>query len=355
LRPSAAIDVSIVVVSYNTRALTLACLDSIRFETRVARYELHVVDNASTDGSAAALAARSDIQHLTLSAENIGFARANNLASRSARGDLILLINPDTIVLDGAIDRLASFARAHPEAGIWGGRTRFADGRLNPSSCWGRMTPWNLLCRATGLTGLFPGVSLFNGETYGGWQRDSIAPVDIVSGCFLMIRRSLWECLGGFDPAFFMYGEEADLCLRAAHVGALPMISPEATIVHLGGASERTRAAKMQKLLTAKCTLIRRHWRPRLQPLGLMLMACWPLSRWLALSTSCWIKPSPARTEAAATWHEIWASRASWLVGYDQHAPHRPVAAAVPVIAQASVSAPMPAPARAAAFSSTGR
>jgi GT2 family glycosyltransferase len=311
-----AIDVSIVVVSYNTRDLTLACLDSIAAETRSCRYDVRVVDNASTDGSAEALRNHAVADGLIASADNLGFARANNLAANSARGEYILLLNPDTVVIDGAIDRLLDFARANPAAGIWGGRTLFADGSLNPSSCWGRMTVWNLACRATGLTGVWPNSRLFNGEAYGGWQRDTDAHVDIVSGCFLLIRRSLWETLGGFDPAFFMYGEEADLCLRAAKTSASPMITPAATIIHLGGASERTRTAKMLKLLAAKSTLIRRHWHPLVQPLGLALMAAWPLSRWLALSVFCWLRPMPTKREAAATWRSIWQQRAAWMPGY---------------------------------------
>ena len=231
--------------------------------------------------------------------------------------------NPGTTI--GA-QRLFVFNHA---AGIWGGRTLFADGSLNPSSCWGRMTVWNLLCRSTGLTGVRPNSRLFNGEGYGGWQRDTVEHVDIVSGCFLLIRRSLWQTLGGFDPAFFMYGEEADLCLRAAKTGASPMITPAATIIHLGGASERTRTAKMAKLLAAKSTLIRRHWHPLLQPLGLALMAAWPLSRWLALSALCWVRPMPSRREAAATWRSIWLQRATWLPGYRD----RPAEAPIPALA----------------------
>lgn len=320
------VDVSIVVVSYNTRALTLACLDSIAAETRAVRYEVLTVDNASNDGSAAALRAHPLGEQLVASTENLGFARANNVAARQASGEFILLLNPDTVILDGAIDRLVAFARANPQAGIWGGRTLFADGRLNPSSCWGRMTPWNLFCRATGLTGLFAGTTFFNGEAYGGWSRDTVAEVDIVSGCFLLIRRSLWQDLGGFDPTFFMYGEEADLCLRVRKRGARPMITPTATIVHLGGASERTRAGKMIKLLAAKATLVRRHWYPRLAALGVILIAVWPLSRWLALTVAgVALPPSSARAESAATWREIWRRRSEWVVGYTEDRSKAPL------------------------------
>ena len=332
MQPPEPIDVSIVVVSYNTRALTLACLDSIAVETSC-RYQMLVVDNASGDGSAEALRAHPLGRDTIASAVNLGFARANNLAAAGADGKFILLLNPDTVVLDGAIDRLVAFARANPAAGIWGGRTLFADRSLNPSSCWGRMTPWNLLCRATGMTGLFPGSRLFNGEAYGGWRRGCVARVDIVSGCFLMIRRSLWLELGGFDPAFFMYGEEADLCLRARKLGYRPMITPAATIIHIGGASERTRTGKMIKLLAAKSMLISRHWHPLLRPLGHGLTALWPLSRWLALAGLALVRPSPDRLEAAAVWRDIWRARATWLGGYDA-VPAGPAADAAPSTAR---------------------
>lgn len=315
------IDVSIIVVSYNTRALTLAALTSVVAETRDVAYEVIVVDNASSDGSAAAIAAHPAKPRLMALDENIGFARANNLAAAEARGDYILLLNPDTVVLDRAIDRLVAFARANKRALIWGGRTLFADGSLNPSSCWRRMTPWNLLCRLVGLTAIFPDSELFNGEALGGWQRDRVREVDIVSGCFLLIPRPIWLALGGFDPVFFMYGEEADLCLRARRIGARPTITPEATIVHLGGASEATRAAKMVKLLAAKASLVDRHWNPLLRDLGLWLLAGWPLTRWLALATAARLTRRSDLAAAAATWREIWDRRISWQFGYAKAPP----------------------------------
>ena len=229
---SAEIDVSIIVVSYNTRQMTADALASVASGTRAASYEIIAVDNASSDGSAAMLATHPTRSQLIALKDNIGFARANNLAAKTARGRYLLLLNPDTIVHDAAIDRLVQFALDNPAARNWGGRTLFADGTLNPSSCWGRMSLWNLLCRATGLTGLFPKSELFNGEAFGGWRRDSVRQVDIVSGCFFLIEKDLWDHLGGFDPLFFMYGEEADLCLRAHALGARPVVTPDATIVH---------------------------------------------------------------------------------------------------------------------------
>jgi GT2 family glycosyltransferase len=313
---NAPIDVSILVVSYNTCALTRAALDSVLAETKDVSYEVIVVDNASKDGSASMIATHPLRPEFIQLAENIGFARANNLAARRARGRYLLLLNPDTLVLDSAIGKLVSFAKAEPKARIWGGRTLYASGSLNPSSCWGRMTLWNLFCRASGLTGLFPASEVFNGEAYGGWHRDTVRNVDIVSGCFFLIERELWDGLNGFDPLFFMYGEEADLCLRAHAFSARPMITPSATIVHYGGASESARTGKMVRLLAAKMSLVSRHWQPPMVPLGRALLVAWPLTRLIATSVRAALAPSPSNIETANAWRQIWRRRNDWQYGY---------------------------------------
>lgn len=310
------VDVSIIVVSYNTRAMTAAALTSIQAETRACSYEVIVVDNASTDGSAEMIA-HHPLQPARIAlSENIGFARANNRAVLDARGRYVLLLNPDTIVLDAAIDRLVAFADANRNARIWGGRTVFADGRLNPASCWSRMTAWTLYCRTSGLAVLFANSAFFNGEAIGGWRRNTVRHVDIVSGCFFLIERKVWDRLNGFDPAFFMYGEEADLCLRARELSARPMITPNATIVHYGGASEPVRADKMVRLLTAKMTLIMRHWTPMSVPLGRALLSSWPLSRRLAMALAALVSSDDRIASSAATWREVWHRRSEWRWGY---------------------------------------
>lgn len=311
----APIDVSILIVSYNTREMTLEAISSAVRETTAVRYEIIVVDNASTDGSADAIAAHPARPHLIRLDENIGFGRANNLAAEMAKGDYILLLNSDTVVLDEAIDRLVAFAKANRRALIWGGRTLFADGRLNPSSCWQRMTMWNLFCRVVGLTGFFPRSELFNGEAYGAWPRDRVREVDIVSGCFLLIPRPIWLALGGFDEAFFMYGEDADLCLRAKRIGARPKITPEAVIVHHGGASDKVATAKLVKLLAAKATLISRHFGEPFDIFGRFLLMMWPFSRWLASAAKYNLTGDATARERAQMWREIWRQRDTWRFG----------------------------------------
>jgi GT2 family glycosyltransferase len=308
--------VAILVVSFNTREMTLECLRSVVRETRDVTYEVLVVDNCSSDGSAEAIAAEFPELRLTRPAENLGFARANNLLAREARSEFLLLLNPDTIVRDRAIDRLVQFADAHPEAGIWGGRTLYGDGSLNPNSCWRHMTLWNTFCRTFGLAALFRSSPLFNPESYGGWNRDTVREVDIVGGCFLLIRHELWRKLDGFHPSYFMYGEEADLCARARRFGARPLFDPDAAIVHYGGASETVRADQVSKLLRAKVTLIRHHWRGIRRRLGEALMWLMPLTRAVAYSLAAVVARRGRMPERAELWRKVWSSRGQWFQGY---------------------------------------
>ncbi|WP_172331457.1 glycosyltransferase family 2 protein [Mangrovicoccus sp. HB161399] len=310
-------ELTVIVVSYNTRELTLKCLETLHAQTRQTRFRTVVWDNASQDGSAAAIAAAFPQVELVASPENLGFARANNIAAAEARTEWLLLLNPDTEVHDGAVDRLLAFSRANPQAGITGGRTVFPDGSLNIASCWMKITPWSAFCQATGLSALFRGSELFNPEGMGNWARNSVRQVDIVVGCFLMIRRTLWEELGGFDLKYFMYGEEADLCLRAAAKGYRPMITPEAEIMHLVGASYSKRAEKMARVAKARATLIRDHWPRALVSLGLGLMWVWAAGR-RAATGGLALLPGGRFDAAAGKWRHVWQARHDWLAGYGE-------------------------------------
>ena len=124
----------------------------------------------------------------------------------------------------------------------------------------------------------------------------------------------MWERLGGFDAKFFMYGEEADLCLRAAALGARPVVTPLATIVHHGGASEQAGTEKTIRLLAAKAELIKRHWRQPARSLGLALFALWPLSRAVAMGAASLV--GIGKRARAQAWWRVWQRRAAWRLGY---------------------------------------
>jgi N-acetylglucosaminyl-diphospho-decaprenol L-rhamnosyltransferase len=310
-------EVSVIIVSYNTCDMTLACINSVLAQSRSTQIEIIVVDNGSTDGSADAIEKSFHNIDLIKSSENLGFAKGNNLAAQRASGKYILLLNPDTVILDNAIERLLKFANSNPAAGIWGGRTVFADGSLNPASSWGFMSLTSLFFHSIGLSALFRSSSFFNPEAYGNWRRDSVRHVDIVTGCFLLITKNLWNRLDGLDESFFMYAEEADLCYRAKALGAHPIVTPDAKIIHYGGASEATRSGKMIKLLKGKSTFIKKHWNGVFAKLGILLLELAVLVRLLGFSSLGLFTQHKKYTQLAQEWWVIWSSRKSWSSGYN--------------------------------------
>lgn len=302
-------EVSVIMVSYNTRELTLRAIDSVLRKTNI-NYELIVIDNASNDGSAASIAANfPDIQVIN-SDQNLGFAAANNLAASHATGDYILLLNPDTEILDAAIDKLLAFAKEKPECRIWGGRTLFADMRLNPSSCWMRQTFWSLFCQAIGVNSILRSSTVFNPEGIGGWDREGERDVDIVSGCFFLTTTEHWREMNGFKFEYFMYGEEADFCLRSISNGARPRVTSKATIIHLGGASEKVAADKLVRLLSAKSLLINDHF-SKAKIIARFLLGLWPLSRYFVHSLLARLGKFES-IDRAKIWGEVWRRRTEW-------------------------------------------
>jgi GT2 family glycosyltransferase len=152
---------------------------------------------------------------------------------------------------------------------------------------------------------VFPNTLLFNARSLGEWRRDSPREVDIISGSFLMIERSLWIELGGFDTRFFMYAEDVDLCMRARKAGRLCLFTPDAEIVHHGGGSEPYVASKMTKLLRAKAQLYGKHWSPTEAWLGRRFLDLRVTTRLLGYKL---LRDS----ERANEWRNVWQSRDAW-------------------------------------------
>ena len=261
-----------------------------------------MLDNDSGDGTAEMVGAEfPDVRLLALD-ENLGFAAGVNRAAEEARGEYVLLLNPDTVVHDGALDSLVGFARAHPEHGLYGGRTLDPDGTVNPGSCWAQPSLWSLVCFATMLSTAFKGSRLFDPEAIGGWKRDTVREVGIVTGCLLLAPRALWRELGGFDTRFFMYGEDADLGMRAWARGLRPAITPDAVITHEIGVSSASRPDKLVLLFRGKATLLRKHWSPWRRRVGIAL-----------LLLGVGVRALLARS---GPWPAVWAARRSWVEGY---------------------------------------
>jgi len=315
-------DVSVLMVSYNTADMTVAAIRSLYETAADVNLELLVYDNASRDGSADRIAEafpEQDYPSLTLVRlpENVGFAKANNLAARKARGTYLLLLNPDTVVLPGAIQGILAFARARPQARIWGARNVLGNGQLDPGSVWRRMSLWGVFCFAFGLQQAFPASPMFNPEGYGGWNRDTERDVDVVTGCFLLTETALWRALDGFDERFFMYAEEADFCLRARALGAQPRFTPDAEIIHYGGASETLRARQIAKIFAGKISLAHKHWPAWQVVLVRHLYRGAVLLRWIGYGILARAARDPRRSAAASgEWREVWHIRETWVHGH---------------------------------------
>jgi len=298
---------SVIVVSYNTRQATLECLDSVRRDDPDA--ELVVVDNGSADGSADAIRAAHPDAVVVEAGENLGFARGVNAGVAVASGSWILLLNPDALVLPGTLAALRGFALEHPEYRLYGGRTLRPDGRLDPSSCWGEPTWWSLLCFATGLTTAFPRTRVFDPESLGAWQRDTVREVPIITGCLLLIARGEWDSLGGMDPDYFLYGEDADFSRRARRAGLRPVIVPSAVIVHEVGGSTSSAGRKMSMVMAGKATDARKH-RGRIgAPAAVGLLQAGAGLRALL---------ERAGRRRSDTWRVVWGRRRDWRDGYPE-------------------------------------
>ncbi|WP_150308255.1 glycosyltransferase family 2 protein [Planctomonas psychrotolerans] len=309
-RPHAGIGdvtVGIVIVNYNTREATLACLKSIAATSEDLRVSVVVVDNASSDGSAPAFRESTSATVID-SGGNLGFARAVNLGARALDTDYVLLLNPDTLMLPGSLRALLGFALEHPEYGVYGGRTLAPDGSLDPHSCWGAPTLWSTFCFGTGLSTFFKDSAVFDPESLGTWQRDTVREVDIVTGCLLLMTREDFLTVGGMDERYFLYGEDAEFSMRCSARGYRPVLVPEAVIVHEnGGSSTSSDGSKMSMVLAGKVTLFRTLWSPPRATIAVALLHAGVLLRALL---------ERATRRGARPWAGVWAKRARWSPGY---------------------------------------
>jgi GT2 family glycosyltransferase len=297
--------VSVVLVSYQTRELTLGCLAALREACTAVPYETIVVDNASTDDSADTVAAAVPEARVVRLAHNVGFGRAVNAGAELAQGRWLLLVNPDTEPVGDVVAAFVAAARARPDAKLYTGRTLRPDHTDDGRSCFGLPSLWSLVCFATGLSTVFRRSRWLNPEELPGLDRSRPAPVPAASGCLLLIERETFERLGGFTPDYFMYSEDIDLCVRAAALGAGPVLVPEAQVTHLGGAAS-TSVNKRVMVLRGKCTYLRLRWPGRRAAAGRALLASGIALR--ALGSRL--------TGRAGYWRDVWAQRTTWLAGW---------------------------------------
>lgn len=247
---------SAIVVSYNTRDLTLHCLRVLQAELRGLDAEIWVVDNASSDGSAAAIRAAFPGVRLLEQGQNTGFGRANNAAMERARGRVFLLLNSDAFPRAGAVRALCQELEARPRAALVGPRLLNRDGSLQ-RSCWRFPSPAQAWRENLGLSALLRGRTRW-GDT-ARWAHDTPRAVDFVSGACLLVRREVWQETGGFDPAFWMYAEETDWQKRMRTAGWQIWFTPRAEVEHWGGASASDARQRGEAFFAALDRYTRKH------------------------------------------------------------------------------------------------
>ena len=252
--------VSIVIVNWNVKELLLGCIESIVRTAEDIPYEIIVVDNGSSDGSAEAVARLYPDVKLIRNLRNEGFARANNEAARRAQGKYICFLNPDTVVKPNALRYMIEVLDSDEKVAIVGPKLLNEDGSLQPS-CRNFLTNLNLMMSHLLFKPIFS-QRIRASLVYEYWGHDQTREVDWLVGACLMVRKSALERIGPFDEGYFMFHEDTDLCFRAKSMGYKVVFCHNASVVHFGGRSCRQRWGDFTvlKYLASKHIFIRKHY-----------------------------------------------------------------------------------------------
>lgn len=230
-----AVEVSVIIVNYNTSELLDNCIDSVQLKTEDVNYEIIVVDNNSEKGSLDHLIKKYPTVNFIFSEENLGFGRANNLGATKAKGKYLLLLNPDTLLVNNAIAVLTDFMEVNPESGACGGNLYKADN--SPAISYHTMDfyarEWRIFFNKKWPLG-------FN-------DTDNPKCVNVIMGADLFIRKELFDRLKGFDPDFFLYFEEVYLCDQVRRLGYKVTSVPQAKIIHYEGAAAENKNEELNK------------------------------------------------------------------------------------------------------------
>jgi len=257
IRPVESPEISVVIVAWNAKRYLELCLNSLDEAPPRRSLEVYVVDNASSDGTSDMVESAYPWVKLIKSAENLGFARGNNVAIRQCRGRYVALVNPDVIVFPGCLDALADFLDENPRAGNVGPRV-FNPDMTQQSTCRHFPTLWNNFCSATRLETIFNGSRFFAGEHMFYFPHDRTLQVDVIVGCFSMIRREAFEEVGLLDEGLFMYGDDVDWCHRARNAGWEVFFYPGARAIHDRG---KTTAPYPVRFAVAQQRSVLCYWR----------------------------------------------------------------------------------------------
>ena len=235
---------SIIIVNYNTGRLLKDCIASIYRETTTLPFDIWVVDNASCDNSLQMIKKQFQEVKLIENKQNVGFAKANNMAISKSKADYVLLLNPDTLILGNAIEKMLRFMDINPKVGISGCKVLNEDGTLQLACRRSIPNPHVAFFRLSGLSRLFPNSKIMAKYNLTYLNPNKAHEIDAVSGAFLMIRRKVVDNIGKLDERFFMYGEELDWCLRTKKAGWKVMYYPDAEIIHYKGECSKSNSRK---------------------------------------------------------------------------------------------------------------
>jgi GT2 family glycosyltransferase len=254
------VKISVVIVSYNVKHFLRQCLCSVQAALSGLEGEVFVVDNHSTDGSVDDL--RPEFPWVTFmeNAENMGFARANNVAIRQCRGEYVLLLNPDTVIGEESLRTLCFFMDERREAGAAGVKMLNGNGAFLPESKRSFPTPWVSFCKLSGLSGLFPRSKVFARYSLLYKSADKRHRVDVLSGAFMFLRREALDKAGLLDESFFMYGEDVDLSYRLALSGYRNYYLPERILHYKGESTPRGDARYIRAFYGAMLVFCRKYY-----------------------------------------------------------------------------------------------
>ncbi|MDP3938100.1 MAG: glycosyltransferase family 2 protein [Deltaproteobacteria bacterium] len=237
---SSRIDLSIIIVSYNTRELLARCITSVVENTAGISYRIYVVDNASSDGSAEMVRARYPEVILEKNRENLGFAQANSQVMGKIDSRYVVLLNSDTACPPGSrvLERMVGHLDAHPEIGALGPRIVYPDGRIQLHCARSFPTLWTVFCMFSSLAQRFPNNRFTGGYLMSYWDHKTSREVDLLLGACMMVREEVIEQVGPLDGQFFLGGEDVDWCRRIKDAGWKIYYLSDLTLEHEGGASK---------------------------------------------------------------------------------------------------------------------
>jgi len=247
------LDLSIIIVSYNTREFLKECIASIVKNVKKISYEIIIIDNASTDGTAESIKYKNI--KMILNKGNVGFSRANNQGIKASQESrYVLFLNPDTVIQDQTIEKMLEFMDAHKDVGASTCKLVMTNGKIDDATHRGFPTPWNAFSHFSGLEKLFPKSKLFAGYSLGWMNFNSVHRIDVLAGAFMLVRRIAGDEVKWWDEDYFFYGEDIDFCYMLKQKGWKIYYVPSVSMIYSKGVSGGIKAVSKEITTASKET-----------------------------------------------------------------------------------------------------